>query len=77
MSSHICIFLLLIDVIFYLRPKTAPVSLDKKPPRTPEKKITKTGGAKVSTGDDWLAELTAKVDEDDEFTKTKSVVRSG
>ncbi|KAF6020468.1 hypothetical protein EB796_021226 [Bugula neritina] len=49
------------------RPKTAPVATEKKPPRSPERKPV-IGGSKIGGGDDWLAELSAKVDEDTDFT---------
>lgn len=55
------------------RPKTAPAAgLDKKPPRTPEKKPAVVA-SKVSGGDDWLSELTAKVEDETEFTPASKV----
>ncbi|XP_067935119.1 fas-binding factor 1 homolog isoform X2 [Watersipora subatra] len=58
------------------RPKTAPsAQLDKaapvtgfgkKPPRTPEKKPAV--ASKMGADDDWLKDLTAKVDDETEFT---------
>lgn len=50
----------------FSRPKTAPTPVvDKKPPRTPDKKsATITGTKPGGSADDWLTELTAKVDDE-------------
>ena len=50
----------------FSRPKTAPTPVvDKKPPRTPDKKsATITGTKPGGSAYDWLTELTAKVDDE-------------
>lgn len=53
-------------MMFFSRPKTAPAPVvDKKPPRTPDKRAaTITGSKPGGSADDWLSELTAKVDDE-------------
>lgn len=64
--------------MIFFRPKTAPIPvLDKKPPRTPDKKAsTITSGSKIGGADDWLTALTAKVDDEtDSVLKRKPISR--